>query len=324
MSDTSGWPRRIASGAAKLFTTTAITGAMATAFGVISARQFGIRYETLPLLPAGHQPLRILHIGDMHLVAGDRGKIDFVQGLAALEPDLVINIGDNPGGTNAVDDVVEALTPLLQIPGVFVPGSNDFYGPRPANPLRYLRAPSALHGGHELLERIDVGAMFNAFTETGRWHRVGNRSVTLTLRDDMTINFAGTHDAHMQAEAWPGFENADPAAQLNIAVTHAPYRRVLDAAIADGADLVFAGHTHGGQVALPRYGAIVANCDLPTGLASSLFRWRSHGATGLVNVTSGIGTSPKVPLRTFCPPEAVVIDLVAENSPVPYVSDPEG
>lgn len=314
MPETSGWPRRIASGAAKLFAAATLAGTAATAFGVISARQFGVRYESLPLLPAGHAPLRILQVSDMHLVAGDQGKIDFIQGLAGLEPDLVINTGDNPGGTNAVDDVIKALTPLLEIPGVFVPGSNDFYGPRPANPLRYFRAPSEFHEDPEILQPINVGTMFGAFTESGKWHRVGNKSLTLTVRQDVTINFAGTHDAHMQADAWPGFADADPTAQLHIAITHAPYRRVLDAAIADGADLVFAGHTHGGQVALPRYGAIVSNCDLPTGLAASLFRWRSHGKTGLVNVTAGVGTSPKVPLRTFCPPEAVVIDLVAQDS----------
>lgn len=313
MSEASGWPRRIAFGAAKLVTTTALVGASAAVFGIVSARQFGIRYETLPLLSEGQEPFRVLHVGDMHLVAGDRKKIDFVRHLAELKPDLVVNTGDNPGEVDAVDDVLEALAPLLHTPGVFVAGSNDFYGPKPANPLRYLRAPSEFDGNSETLQAVDVGAMFEAFTRTGQWHKLGNTSMTLTVREDLRINFAGTQDAHMQADAWPGFNDAEPGASLNIAVTHAPYRRVLDSAVAGGADLVLAGHTHGGQVALPRYGAIVSNCDLPTGWASSLFRWRSRGASGLVNVTAGIGTSPKVPIRTFCPPEAVVLDLVARG-----------
>lgn len=313
MSATSSWPRRMFSGAAKLFAAGTLIAAAATAFGAVSARQFQVRYQTVPLLPVGHQPFRVLHVGDMHLVHRDRGKIDFVRELAATQPDLVINTGDNPGGVNAIDDVLEALTPLLKITGVFVPGSNDFYGPRPANPLRYLRAPTTIESPDELRDTIDVSTMFGAFSAAG-WHRLGNRALTLKVRDDLTINFAGTHDAHMQADAWPGFTDTRPAAEVNIAVTHAPYRRVLDAAVADGADLIFAGHTHGGQVALPRYGAIVANCDLPTGLASGLFSWRSAGSTGLVNVTSGVGTSPTVPLRTFCPPEAVVVDLVASDA----------
>ena len=102
--------------------------------------------------------------------------------------------------------------------------------------------------------------------------------------------------------------------ELKLAVTHAPYRRVLDAATADGADVVFAGHTHGGQVALPAYGAIVSNCDLPTGLASGMTTWRAAGRISHVHITAGIGASPTVPLRTFCPPEAVVLDLVAAEA----------
>ena len=317
MCSTSIWPRKIFSGAAKVFAAGALTGVAATTFGLISARQFSVRYETLPVLPSGHQPLRILHLGDMHLVAGDRGKKEFVRSLVGLEPDLVINTGDNPGGLDAIDDVTEALAPLLDIPGVFVPGSNDYYGPRSANPLRYLRAPTTLGTSDEQHKTIDVRTMFSNFTKRGQWHYLGNRSLRLTIRDDVTFDFAGTHDAHMHADAWPGFvtdvrETVHPAV-LKIAVTHAPYRRVLDAAIADGADIVFAGHTHGGQVALPAYGAIVSNCDVPTGLASGLFPWRAAGQSGLVNITAGVGTSPTVPLRTFCRPEAVVVDLVAND-----------
>lgn len=313
MSETSVWPRRIVSGAAKLFATSVLAGTAAATFGAISARQFGIRYETVPLLPAGHAPLRILHVGDMHLVRGDRRKIHFVRGLAQLAPDLVVNTGDNPGTIDAVDDVQHALDPLRQFPGVFVPGSNDFNGPEPANPLRYLQAPTQAERPDAPVQTIDAHAMFDEFTANGTWHQLTNRALTLQLRDDVTIDFAGTHDAHMRLDDWPGLPTSNKPAELRIAVTHAPYRRVLDQAVASGADLVFAGHTHGGQVALPRYGAIVSNCDLPTGMAAGLSRWRAHGKTGLLHVTAGVGASPTVPLRTFCPPEAVVLDLVART-----------
>lgn len=319
MSDTVTWPHRMLSGAAKVFTAGALTGAAATAFGLISARQFSIRTLEIPILPPGHQPLRILHIGDMHVVTGDRRKIEFVRSLADLKPDLVINTGDNPGGANAIDDVVAALEPLLEIPGVIVPGSNDLYGPRAANPLRYLRAPSNLDDSESQQERIDTRALFDRLLAPGGWHLIANRALNMSIRDDLLLRFAGTHDAHMHADVWPGFHPAavaadalaTNAAELRVAVTHAPYRRVLDAAVADGADLVFAGHTHGGQVALPAYGAIVSNCDLPTGLASGLFPWRAAGRTGLVHVTAGIGASPTVPLRTFCTPEVSLMELMA-------------
>ena len=56
-------------------------------------------------------------------------------------------------------------------------------------------------------------------------------------------------------------------------MTHAPYRRVLDAFTDLGADMIFAGHTHGGQVRLPGFGALVANCDIPLRQARGLSDW---------------------------------------------------
>lgn len=310
------WPRRTLHGAAKCFPIAATLAAgSAVIFGLWSARQFTVRYETLELLPPGAQPFRILHVSDLHLVHGDHKKIEYVRNLRHLAPDFVINTGDNPGGKDAVPDVIRALEPLFEIPGVFVAGSNDYYGPRPANPLRYLTAPTTMDttktGQDEMLrDIIDVATMFENFQASGAWHPLGNTSLNMSLRHDVHIRFAGTHDAHLQADVWPGFQPTEQGG-IKIAVTHAPYRRVLNAAVADGADLVFAGHTHGGQVALPWYGAVVTNSDLPTGLAAGLFPWYSAGNRGLVNVTAGVGTSPAVPLRTFCAPEATIIDLVA-------------
>ena len=53
------------------------------------------------------------------------------------------------------------------------------------------------------------------------------------------------------------------ASTVTIGVTHSPYRRVLDAFVTYGASMIFAGHTHGGQVCVPGFGALVTNCDIP-------------------------------------------------------------
>jgi hypothetical protein len=96
-------------------------------------------------------------------------------------------------------------------------------------------------------------------------------------------------------------------ADLALAVTHAPYLRVLDPMAADGADLIVAGHTHGGQLRVPGYGALVTNCDLDTQRARGL---SSHGDSAL-HVSAGLGTSPYAPFRFACPPEATLLTLVA-------------
>ena len=99
----------------------------------------------------------------------------------------------------------------------------------------------------------------------------------------------------------------DPDADLRLGVAHAPYRRVLDAMAADGADLILAGHTHGGQVCLPWVGALVTNCDLPRSQAKGLSGWRESA----LHVSAGLGTSPYTPIRLACRPEATVLTVVA-------------
>ena len=59
-----------------------------------------------------------------------RDKQEWVRGLAELEPDLVVDTGDNLGHERGIDGVRYALEPFRGIPGVFVNGSNDYFGPQ--------------------------------------------------------------------------------------------------------------------------------------------------------------------------------------------------
>ena len=61
-----------------------------------------------------------------------------MRDLARLEPDLVVGTGDFLGHRDSVPVVLDALGDLLDRPGVFVFGSNDYYEPTMRNPLRYL------------------------------------------------------------------------------------------------------------------------------------------------------------------------------------------
>ena len=96
---------------------------------------------------------------------------------------------------------------------------------------------------------------------------------------------------------------------LRLGVTHAPYLRVLDAMADDQLDLVFAGHTHGGQLCLPGVGALVTNCDLPRSQARGLHR---RGDMWL-HVSAGLGTSPTAPVRFACPTRSHTADAFASR-----------
>ena len=115
----------------------AVLGVAAAAYGhFIELNNFVVRHERLPVLPAGAADLRILHISDMHMIPGQQKKIDFMHSLAALEPDLVMNTGDNLSHVDGMGPLLEALDPLMALPGVVVPGPDCYFEHVFKNPAR--------------------------------------------------------------------------------------------------------------------------------------------------------------------------------------------
>lgn len=271
-------------------------------------RLFRIRRHTLALLPSGADPVRILHLSDLHLAHDQEFRSRFVRSLAELEPDLVVNTGDNFGG-DTLPLVLEALAPLLEVPGVFVLGSNDMWGPTRRNPLSYLKRRTTQGVDRTQEPDLPVAELRDAFAARG-WSYLDNRTESLDVAG-AAVSFAGLGDAHVNADritaTHPRFSTGD----VRIGVTHAPYSRTLEAFAAAGADLVLAGHTHGGQVRVPFWGAPATNCDLDRTRARGLFPYRRS----LVHVSAGLGYSPYSPVRFACPPEVSLLTLVARPHP---------
>jgi predicted MPP superfamily phosphohydrolase len=272
----------------------------------IEVRHWTLRQATLPVLPIGAAPLRVLHISDLHMTPNQRSKQRWLAGLAELQPDLVVNTGDNLAHQQAVPAALRALQPLMALPGVFVFGSNDYYAPKPKNPVRYLiRTRKRIRGAG--LPWTDLRA---AFAEHG-WLDLTNTRRELSVAG-RRVAVAGVDDPHLRRDQYQRIAGrADPTADLRLGLTHSPEPRVLDAFAADGYDLVLAGHTHGGQLRLPGYGAIVTNCGLDRSRARGASRWGAHT---WLHVSAGVGTSPFAPVRFACPPETSLLTLVPRNS----------
>lgn len=269
--------------------------------GAWERNAFALRRYTLPLLAPGSEPLTILHLSDLHMMPGQKRKQRFVSALAELSPDLVVNTGDNLSSDRAVPTVVQTLGPLLDVPGAFVFGSNDYYAPVPKNPLPYLGIGEKTHSEIPLPWR-DLRA---AFTERG-WVDVTHRRAEIAV-DGRSVLVAGVDDPHIGRDRYDEIAGpAGPAFDLRIGLTHAPEPRVLDRFDGDGYDLALAGHTHGGQLRLPT-GAIVTNCGIDRSRARGVSAW---GRNLVLHVSAGLGTSPYVPIRTFCRPEAALLTLV--------------
>jgi predicted MPP superfamily phosphohydrolase len=283
----------------------AATGLGLSAVGyaaLIERRQWTLRTATLPVLAEGTPPLRILHLSDLHMMPEQRGKQRWVAELAALTPDLVVNTGDNLAHPRAVPAVLRALDPLLDRPGVFVFGSNDYRGPVPKNPLGYFAARNRPRRGPKLPWR-DLRA---GMLERG-WLDATHRRLRLTVAGQ-AIAVAGVDDPHIRRDRYARV--AGPVTEevaLRLGLTHSPEPRVLDGFAEDGYDLVLAGHTHGGQLRVPGYGALVTNCGLDRSRARGVSRW---GARMWLHVSAGLGTSPYAPVRFACRPEASLLTLV--------------
>jgi predicted MPP superfamily phosphohydrolase len=267
-------------------------------------KAFRLRTYDVPVLPPGSPTVRVLHLSDLHATPNQPWKVAWVRALDQLDPHLVVDTGDNLASHAGVPVVLDALGPLLDRPGVFVPGSNDWFAPKPKNPARYLLPDRGkrIHG-----DRLPWGELRTAFTDRG-WLDLTHRRERVSVAG-CVIELAGVSDAHLHADHYERV--AGPVADdvsVGIGLSHTPEPRLVDAFAADGFRLVLSGHTHGGQLRVPGYGALVTNCGLDRRRARGLSPWRD-GAW--LHVSAGLGTSPYAPVRFACPPEASLLRLVA-------------
>ena len=301
---------------------------------IVERNAFTLRRVTARVLEPGSAPLRVLHISDLHLAPWQKDKIAWVSALVELDPDLVVNTGDNLGHINALPALREALSAFAGVPGVFVNGSNDYFAPELKNPFRYFAGPSKTSHNPTLLDTDALLAFLEG--ELG-WTNLNNRAASLSL-GDRRIDFMGVDDPHRkfdslslmsrsldEVQSWSSagsdsdsslvFSNDEPLApaELTVGVAHAPYQRILNAFVGHGAEVIFAGHTHGGQVCVPGYGALVTNCDIPREQVKGLSTWSHNGRTAALNVSAGLGTSIYAPVRFACAPEVTLLTLEARD-----------
>ena len=314
--------------AARIALAVGAAGAAALAWGTLVERtRWTLRRADVPVLPAGATPIRVLHLSDLHMAPWQRDKQEWIRGLAALEPDLVVDTGDNLGHERGIEGVRRALEPFRGVPGVFVNGSNDYFGPALKNPFAYFGGPS----GHVArTKQLDIDGLHDFFAELG-WRDLDNTATAMDLRGTH-FEFFGVDDPHREYdrldlitsaidelraddslgdETWPdGASVADRRPTVTVGVAHAPYQRVLNSFVNHGAQLMLAGHTHGGQVCVPGFGALVTNCDIPRDQVKGLSIWRHGLRSAFLNVSAGLGTSIYAPVRFACPPEATLLTLV--------------
>jgi len=290
----------------------AALGVLAAIWGIGIERHLRVirsEKQELAVLPQGSQPIRILHISDFHLAPWQRRKLNWISKLGKLDVDLVVDTGDNLGHPQAIQPTLAAMASLGTKPGVYVNGSNDYFAPMARNPLSYLKAPSERISNI----RIDTEHLTAGLDGFG-WLNLNNRGGHLTIKG-VRLGFLGVDDAHDGLAEYGSVSRSKIAMatpDVWIGVSHAPYLAAIDAMNEAGVSVLFAGHTHGGQVCVPGLGALVTNCDLPRKYAKGLSKWVRNGHTMWLNVCAGLGHSIYAPVRFACRPEVRIVTLTAK------------
>ena len=266
--------------------------------------------------------MNILHLSDLHMFDRQTFIPKFLKRVAEEEQiDLVASTGDNLGDEDAAPLLLEALSPLLSKPGVFVLGSNDYYSPDMKawtsylNPDHHKRAAKTADGKEPDLPWFQ---MVQEFIDSG-WVDLTNQAENLEVpvgSHTSLISAVGVDDPHIMRDHMPEpTEEWFEGVGLRLALTHSPYMRVLEGYADLGADLILAGHTHGGQVRVPLFGAIANNTDIPRKYSKGMHTWQiwRQGASPKLHVSAGLGTSKYAPIRFSCRTEASATPVIGSG-----------
>ncbi|MFT3944305.1 MAG: metallophosphoesterase [Ancrocorticia sp.] len=153
------------------------------------------------------KPLRALHLSDIHLVPWQRRRIKWIQSLAQTQPDFLILTGDQLASKRAVEPLLEALAPFEGIPGAFVYGSNDYFGPIPKNPFIYLfrdnSKPHSRHSSSSHSNRVELPwQKMTAEFEARGWINLNNARASVRT-GGWNLDLVGVDDPHISRDEFP-------------------------------------------------------------------------------------------------------------------------
>ncbi len=235
-------------------------------------------------LAPGTPPLKIVLFSDIHMERWTRREDDALAKIKSLDPDLVIISGDH-----------------INV---------DFYMPETYSYLhRFFQGLNARYGVYAVAGSVDSLPETRQAMAGTAVQLLDNEVKTLTI-NGQSISLIGVRsDGDANAEVLNNLSPQVPPSALKLLIYHPP-DFATEAADA-GIDLVLAGHTHGGQIALPFYGALFTASRYGNKYAAGLYNIGGPNQTQMY-VTRGLGfegfNTPRS--RLFARPELSVINLI--------------
>jgi predicted MPP superfamily phosphohydrolase len=235
----------------------------------------------------GCPPLSLLHISDLHLERTTGRERELLRLVEAWVPDLIVLTGDYLNISFAHDETAQQqardLLQQLRAPmGVYAISGSPSVDPTPVVA--------------QLLEGLNIAWLRDRVVVLN-WHGCSLLIVGIECTADAMA------DAHTLRQLLNGQRGERTMKCFTLLLYHTP--DIMPAA--EGVDLYLAGHTHGGQLRLPFYGALVTASRLGKQYEMGVYR---EGRTTLY-VNRGVGMEGKgAPRARFlCPPEIALFTL---------------
>ncbi|MDP3920259.1 MAG: metallophosphoesterase [Candidatus Omnitrophota bacterium] len=241
--------------------------------------------------------LKVLHLSDIHFAGKIRALDQFFDRIAAEDVDLVFLTGDVIDHEKGIPSCVENLKKLKPRIGKYaVFGNHDYYNYRLSDCFKHHFPGQGVPESLNPIERLAEG-----YADAGV-HLLKNETVEI-LNGRTPLLIHGLDDPTTgKANLRTTMKNFDPE-KINLLLTHT-IDVFLD--IGEGEiDVSFSGHSHGGQVRMPYYGAVLTHTMMGRAYAAGIIR--HQGATCVVS--RGMGSSRYTPVRFLCRPEALLIEI---------------
>jgi len=282
----------------------------------------------------------VLHLSDFHLRKSFKGKrlFRFIQTLTDREYDFIFITGDMVESIANAGYLAEMMEPLKAKYGKYaILGVHDHY-----NKALYEFARNMFKRKRKYNSVNDVGKLARLLKSSGIEVLVNeSKRIKLPVKGMEVMELIGLDDPVIEKlDIGSAFKSIDPLddeeivddlnfsdiekdvfapadknihflnrpGTLRLVLLHTPDAHVISTLYNKGADVMLAGHTHGGQVRLPLVGAIISGCRLKTKYASGLFYFKKL----VLFVSRGLGEGKYSQFRCYCPPEAVQIEFYGE------------
>jgi len=285
--------------------------------------------------------LTILHLSDFHLRKNYKGRklYKFVKSLNNLEPDFIFLTGDLVEQDKNIEYLAGMLNSFKARYGKYaVFGVHDYYNKKLAEFLKNM-----FKRKREYERENDVSCIVSRLADIGievlsnearkiNIGRQGIREVEIIGLDDPIIKKIDIEKAFkdtgpvispellkksnyearyrnafsLKKEKVHKINNKD---KLRLILMHTPDADSITELSQRKVDIIFSGHTHGGQVRLPLIGAVLSGCRIKTKFASGLFYFKNF----VLYITRGLGEGRFSQFRFYCQPEASLVRIYKTN-----------